>query len=78
MTVNPSMETPGNGAPNGLAIRTEKLNLWYGTFQALFDVDFDVKRGIITALIGPSRRCCAASTASTSGWATYAPRAAST
>lgn len=37
-----------------LAIRTQKLNLWYGTFQALFDVDFDVKRGIITSLIGPS------------------------
>ena len=37
-----------------LAIRTDKLNLWYGSFQALFDVDFEVKRGIITALIGPS------------------------
>ena len=37
-----------------LAIRTDKLNLWYGTFQALFDVDFEVKAGIITALIGPS------------------------
>lgn len=37
-----------------MAIRTEKLSLWYGTFQALFDVDFEVKRGLITALIGPS------------------------
>ncbi len=37
-----------------LAIRTRDLNLWYGDFQALFDVDFDVKRGLITALIGPS------------------------
>ncbi len=36
------------------AIRTSKLNLWYGTFQALFDVDFNVKQGLITALIGPS------------------------
>ncbi len=49
-----SMETPATGTTNGLAIRTEKLSLWYGTFQALFDVDFDVKQGIITALIGPS------------------------
>ena len=37
-----------------LAIQTQKLNLWYGTFQALFDVDFDVKQGMITSLIGPS------------------------
>ncbi len=36
------------------AIHTDKLNLWYGTFQALFDVDLDVKHGIITSLIGPS------------------------
>jgi phosphate transport system ATP-binding protein len=37
-----------------LAIETEKLNLWYGTFQALFDIDLKIKQGIITALIGPS------------------------
>ena len=37
-----------------LAIRTEKLSLWYGDFQALFDVDLDIKQGIITSLIGPS------------------------
>jgi len=37
-----------------LAIHTNKLNLWYGTFQALFDVDLDIKQGIITSLIGPS------------------------
>jgi len=36
------------------AIRTEKLNLWYGTFQALFDVDLEIKNGLITSLIGPS------------------------
>jgi len=36
------------------AIRIRKLNLWYGTFQALFDVELDVKQGTITALIGPS------------------------
>ncbi len=37
-----------------LAIKTRDLSLWYGDFQALFDVDFDVKRGIVTSLIGPS------------------------
>jgi phosphate transport system ATP-binding protein len=38
----------------GIAIRTRKLNLWYGTFQALFNVDLQVKAGMITSLIGPS------------------------
>ena len=36
------------------AIETEKLNLWYGDFQALKDVSIDVKPKLITALIGPS------------------------
>ena len=36
------------------AIQTEKLNLWYGTFQALFDVNLTIRSGRITALIGPS------------------------
>jgi phosphate transport system ATP-binding protein len=37
-----------------IAIRTRRLNLWYGTFQALFDIDLQVKAGMITSLIGPS------------------------
>ncbi|MEW8000857.1 MAG: phosphate ABC transporter ATP-binding protein [Candidatus Thiodiazotropha endolucinida] len=37
-----------------LAIKTSKLNLWYGTFQALFDVDLNIRNGMITSLIGPS------------------------
>ncbi len=37
-----------------LAIRTGNLNLWYGTFQALFDINLDIKQGIITSMIGPS------------------------
>jgi len=36
------------------AIDTKKLNLWYGTFQALFDVDLRIKQGLITSFIGPS------------------------
>jgi phosphate transport system ATP-binding protein len=36
------------------AVRMRDLNLWYGTFQALFDVNFTVKAGRITSLIGPS------------------------
>jgi phosphate transport system ATP-binding protein len=38
----------------GFAIHTRDLNLWYGTFQALFDVSLDIKQGVITSLIGPS------------------------
>jgi phosphate transport system ATP-binding protein len=36
------------------AIQTNKLNLWYGTFQALFDIDLNIRQGKITSLIGPS------------------------
>ncbi len=36
------------------SIKTTSLNLWYGDFQALFDVDLDVPHGLITAMIGPS------------------------
>jgi phosphate transport system ATP-binding protein len=36
------------------AVETHDLNLWYGDFQALFDVSLNIKQGIITSLIGPS------------------------
>ena len=38
----------------GNAITTRDLNLWYGDFQALFDVNLDIREGMITSLIGPS------------------------
>jgi len=37
-----------------LAIEVRRLSLWYGTFQALYEVDLEVVAGTITALIGPS------------------------
>ena len=40
--------------PVPIAIETRDLNFWYGTFQALFDVNIHVKQGMITSLIGPS------------------------
>lgn len=40
--------------PVDLAIDIQKVSLWYGDFQALFEVDLEVKRGSITSLIGPS------------------------
>jgi phosphate transport system ATP-binding protein len=36
------------------AIETRRLSLWYGAFQALRDVDVNIRHGLITALIGPS------------------------
>jgi phosphate transport system ATP-binding protein len=48
-TVNAAKKNPAE-----YAIHTRNLNLWYGDFQALFDVDLDIKNGIITSLIGPS------------------------
>jgi phosphate transport system ATP-binding protein len=40
--------------PPTYSIETRGLNLWYGDFQALRDIDVRVKPGVITALIGPS------------------------
>lgn len=50
--MNLSDKTADNETQYGII--TENFNLWYGTFQALFDVGFKVKNGIITSLIGPS------------------------
>ena len=36
------------------SITTDKLNLWYGDFQALINVSINVGSGQITSLIGPS------------------------
>ena len=48
------MTKPADNQAAEIAIKTQKLNLWYGTFQALFDIDLDIKQGIITSMIGPS------------------------
>ena len=52
--IEPSIDTGAAASTERAAIRTRGLDLWYGTFQALFDVDLDIADGIITALIGPS------------------------
>ena len=38
----------------GIGVEIEGLNLWYGDFQALFDVNLKIRRGVVTSLIGPS------------------------
>lgn len=39
---------------NNFALQTNKLNLYYGDFHALKNIDFQVHSNAITALIGPS------------------------
>ena len=45
---------PEAAAGTEFAVEVRGLNLWYGDFQALFDVDLQVRRGIVTSMIGPS------------------------
>jgi phosphate transport system ATP-binding protein len=42
-----------SGVP-AYSIQTRSVNLWYGDFQALNDVNVDIRAGCITGLIGPS------------------------
>jgi phosphate transport system ATP-binding protein len=39
---------------NDFVLKTNNLNLYYGTFQALREINFNVHKNSITALIGPS------------------------
>jgi len=41
-------------APAAFSIETRDLNLWYGSFQALMNVNVRFRHGQISALIGPS------------------------
>ncbi len=41
-------------SPFAYSITTRDLNLWYAKFQALKNVNVDIKHGLITSLIGPS------------------------
>src|SRR5262245_46795526 len=41
-------------ATGEFSIVTRELNLWYGTFQALYDVSIGLRDRLITGLIGPS------------------------
>jgi phosphate transport system ATP-binding protein len=40
--------------PPLFSIETKDLNLWYGSFQALKNVNMNIRQGQITAVIGPS------------------------
>jgi len=48
------MSPTASATPATLSIEATAINLWYGDFQALKDVDLGVRHGQIAALIGPS------------------------
>lgn len=52
-TFEPAAIHPKQGK-QGEIIQIRDFNLWYGVSQALFDNNFSVERGLVTALIGPS------------------------
>jgi phosphate transport system ATP-binding protein len=54
MSVTLSDQSTAVGEPRPLAIEARKLNVYYGGFHAVKDVDLAVERNKITALIGPS------------------------
>lgn len=48
------MDVSSPEPPAHFSIHTEGLNLWYGNFQALKNVNIHVKHRTITSLVGPS------------------------
>ncbi len=53
-TSNTETATDANADAPRYSITTKDVSLWYGDFQALFDVSVNIRQGIITGLIGPS------------------------
>jgi phosphate transport system ATP-binding protein len=45
---------PASDLMEGSKLRARKLNAWYGTKQALFEVDLGIRPNLVTAIIGPS------------------------
>lgn len=40
--------------PSPLAVKAKNVNLWYGKFQAIRQLDISIPSGVVAALIGPS------------------------
>ena len=50
----PAADQAAPAAPRAVALRTEKLSAYYGSAQAVGDVDLTFEVGAVTAIIGPS------------------------
>ena len=48
------LETQTRAVPSDIAMKGEKVSVYYGEKQALFDVDLQIARQQVTSLIGPS------------------------
>jgi len=48
------MSVPAAETQRAIEIEVRNLNAWYGTAQALFDINLTVQRQSVTAFIGPS------------------------
>ena len=48
------MDTTPDAAPPASKIKVSRLNFYYGTYQALTNVDLNIAEKHITAFIGPS------------------------
>jgi len=51
---SPSSKTEPSIAPEQLRLKVEQLNVYYGDFQAVKDIDLSIGTNKVTALIGPS------------------------
>jgi phosphate transport system ATP-binding protein len=54
MAVSNSPSNPTRPSLSDVVIRTEKVNIYYGSFHAVRDVYLDIPRNQVTAFIGPS------------------------
>ncbi len=56
MSTASSVDTPPGAGPAAarFSVETERLDLWYGSFQALHGVNARIKPRLVTSLIGPS------------------------
>ncbi len=50
----PSSSEDASGPTTQPVVNVENLNMYYGSFKALTDVDITIRRNRVTALIGPS------------------------
>jgi phosphate transport system ATP-binding protein len=54
MSINYTLLNNRTVNQNGTKLKTEDVNLFYGTFQALRNISLDIPKQAITAIIGPS------------------------
>ncbi|HJY09446.1 MAG TPA: ATP-binding cassette domain-containing protein, partial [Nitrososphaeraceae archaeon] len=53
-TISYNLSSVSNTKRHNYKVSVKSLNSWFGSKQALKDINFDVKENTVTALIGPS------------------------